>query len=80
PRNTRGQEGACESELYTDLSEAKALHRVRLPDGGYTREQALTSSFWEYLEGIAKKAASQEENIARLQRYIEELEKAIEGN
>lgn len=46
----------------------------------YTREQALTSSFWEYLEGIAKKAASQEENIARLQRYIEELEKAIEGN
>ena len=40
PRNTRGQEGACESELYTDLSEAKALHRVRLPDGGYTREQA----------------------------------------
>ena len=40
PRNTRGQEGACESELYTDLSEAKALRRVEIPDGGYSPEQA----------------------------------------
>ena len=40
PRNTRGQEGACESELYTDLSEAKALRRVEIPDGGYTAAQA----------------------------------------
>ena len=40
PRNTRGQEGAVESRLYTDLSEAKEL--VRIPNEGtvYTKEQA----------------------------------------
>ena len=41
PRNTRGQEGATESRLYTDLSEAKALRRVAVPAGGYTKEQAM---------------------------------------
>jgi len=41
PRNTRGQEGAVESRLYTDLSEAKALRRVPVPEGGYGREQAI---------------------------------------
>ena len=41
PRNTRGQEGPCETALYTDLSEAKALRRVEVPDGGYTPEQAI---------------------------------------
>ena len=40
PRSTRGQEGPCGSELYTDLSQAKALRRVPLPEGGYTKEQA----------------------------------------
>ena len=41
PRNTRGQEGATDSALYTDLSEAKALCRVAVPAGGYTKEQAI---------------------------------------
>ena len=41
PRNTRGQEGAVESILYTDLTEAKALSRVPLPEGGYSREEAI---------------------------------------
>lgn len=41
PRNTRGQEGAAESRLYTDLSAAKKLRRVAVPDGGYSREQAI---------------------------------------
>ena len=41
PRNTRGQEGATESRLYTDLSEAKALRRVAVPVGGYSKEQAM---------------------------------------
>ena len=41
PRNTRGQEGATESRLYTDLSEAKALRRVAVPEGGYSKEQAM---------------------------------------
>ncbi|MBR1456091.1 MAG: 4Fe-4S dicluster domain-containing protein [Oscillospiraceae bacterium] len=40
PRNTRGSEGAVESRLYTDLSEAETLSRVPLPAAGYTREQA----------------------------------------
>ena len=40
PRNMRGQEGACESRLYTDLSEAKALRRVEGGEDGYTKEQA----------------------------------------
>ncbi|MBO5556345.1 MAG: 4Fe-4S dicluster domain-containing protein, partial [Oscillospiraceae bacterium] len=41
PRNTRGQEGGLDSILYTDLSQATALHRVPRPVGGYTREQAI---------------------------------------
>ena len=41
PRNTRGQEGPVESRLFTALSEAKALRRVPLPEGGYSREQAI---------------------------------------
>ena len=41
PRNTRGEEGAVETNLYTDLSEAKLLQRVELPEGGYTKEQAV---------------------------------------
>ena len=40
PRNMRGSEGECESELYTDLSEAKALCRVGAGGDGYTKEQA----------------------------------------
>ena len=41
PRNTRGQEGAAESRLYTDLSEARELRRVPVPAGGYSKEQAM---------------------------------------
>ena len=41
PRNTRGQEGAVDSALYTDLSEAKALRRVAVPEGCYSKEQAI---------------------------------------
>ena len=37
----RGSEGACESKLYTDLSEAKALRRVPSDEEGYTKEQAV---------------------------------------
>ena len=40
PRNTRGSEGAIESRLYTDLSEASSLTRVPCPDGGYSAEEA----------------------------------------
>ena len=41
PRNMRGSEGACESKLYTDLSEAKALRRVPAGEDGYTKEEAV---------------------------------------
>ncbi len=41
PRNMRGSEGACESRLYTDLSEATALRRVPCGEEGYTKEQAI---------------------------------------
>ena len=41
PRNMRGSEGACESKLYTDLSEAKALRRVPSDEEGYTKELAV---------------------------------------
>ena len=41
PRNTRGQEGAVETSLYTDLSQAKELRREPLPSCGYSREQAI---------------------------------------
>ncbi|MBR2582714.1 MAG: 4Fe-4S dicluster domain-containing protein [Oscillospiraceae bacterium] len=41
PRNMRGSEGACESRLYTDLTEAKALRRVACGAEGYTKEQAI---------------------------------------
>ena len=40
PRNTRGQEGAVESRLYTDLSTAKKLRRVEAAGEGYTKEEA----------------------------------------
>ena len=40
PRNTRGNEGPCDSLLYTDLSVAQQLQRVDCPAGGYTKEQA----------------------------------------
>ena len=40
PRNTRGNEGPCDSLLYTDLSVAQQLQRVNCPAAGYTKEQA----------------------------------------
>lgn len=41
PRNTRGEEGASESKLYTDLSSAEKKQRVAVPPAGYTKEQAM---------------------------------------
>ena len=40
PRNTRGQEGAVESRLYTDLSAATELRRVEASGAGYSKEEA----------------------------------------
>ena len=40
PRNMRGSEGAVESRLYTNLSEAKALSRIPAAGQGYTAEEA----------------------------------------
>ena len=44
PRNTRGQEGAVESQLYTDLSAAKKLTRVPMSGAGYTQEEAVAEA------------------------------------
>ncbi len=41
PRNMRGQEGACESNLYTDLSGAKELRHIPPAGDGYTKEEAI---------------------------------------
>ena len=40
PNNTRGDEGAAESKLYTDLGMAKELKRVA-KNGAYTKEEAV---------------------------------------
>ena len=40
PRNMRGNEGAVESRLYTDLAEAEALCRVKKQGSGYTASEA----------------------------------------
>ena len=40
PRNTRGSEGAGESNLYTDLSTAEKRTQVPCPPSGYSKEQA----------------------------------------
>ena len=40
PRNMRGSEGAVESRLYTNISEAKALSRIPASGPGYTAEEA----------------------------------------
>ncbi len=44
PRNTRGQEGAVETRLYTDLTEAKALRRVEIPERGYGLDEAAAEA------------------------------------
>ena len=44
PRNTRGSEGAVESILYTDLTEASLLHRVDAAETGYTKEEAAAEA------------------------------------
>ena len=41
PRSTRGSEGAVESRLYTDLSEADALRRVVPAGMEYTKDEAI---------------------------------------
>ena len=44
PRNTRGQEGPVESQLYTDLSTAERLTRVPMNGAGYTPEEAASEA------------------------------------
>ena len=44
PRNTRGQEGPVESQLYTDLSVAEKLTRVPMNGAGYTPEEAASEA------------------------------------
>ena len=44
PRNTRGQEGAVETSLYTDLAAATALQREPVPPEGYSKEQAMAEA------------------------------------
>ena len=41
PRNTRGDEGAVSSKLYTDLTAATKTERVACDPDGYTKEQAV---------------------------------------
>ena len=41
PRNMRGNEGAVESRLYTDLTEAQQLARTEKTGLGYTAEEAV---------------------------------------
>lgn len=41
PANSRGEEGARESRLYTDMSEAVSSKRIPEPQEGYARESAL---------------------------------------
>ena len=41
PRNMRGSEGAIESRLYTDLSEARELQRIEKQSSGYSEEEAV---------------------------------------
>ena len=40
PATLRGEEGAVESRLYTDLSSAEASRRVSEPEGGYSAGEA----------------------------------------
>ena len=44
PRNNRGKEGASDSRLYTDLSEAVALRRVPKQGSKYTPEEAMAEA------------------------------------
>ena len=44
PRNNRGKEGASDSRLYTDLSEAVALNRIPKHGSGYTPEEAVAEA------------------------------------
>ena len=41
PNNTRGEEGATQSKLYTDLSEAEKLRRTAMAGKHYTKEEAI---------------------------------------
>ena len=44
PRNMRGNEGACESRLYTDLSEASELKRTPKGEDGFTADEAVAEA------------------------------------
>ena len=44
PDNTRGEEGAVETKLYTDLSAAKELKRIEKSAALYTKEEAMAEA------------------------------------
>ena len=74
--------GSALSAAYSLVSSLQAgvmLYSTQSPSTlFYTREQAMTSSFWEYLDGIIKNAAPREETLTKLQQYIDMLKKAME--
>ncbi|MDO5538605.1 MAG: 4Fe-4S dicluster domain-containing protein [Eubacteriales bacterium] len=41
PDNSRGEEGSCETKLFTNLEDAKELRRVPVGEEGYSREEAV---------------------------------------
>ena len=44
PANMRGEEGPAETKLYTDMSEAKELSRVKKSGTVYTKEEAIAEA------------------------------------
>ena len=76
--------GRVVSPTFSIVSSQQAgvlLFSTRSPSAlFYTREQLMTSSFWEYLNRFVTNAASREESAERLQQYIDKLEKAIKKN
>ena len=73
--------GRTVAPTFAILSSREAgalLYSTRSPAAlFYTREQYMTSSFWEYLNRYVNNAASPEESAERLQQYIDKLKKAI---
>jgi hypothetical protein len=65
--------------IVASLQAGVMLHSNQRPTTFfYTREQIITSSFCEYLNGFIKNAAPPEAAMARLQQYIDKLKRAIE--
>ena len=73
--------GKALSPTFSIISSREAgalLYSTRSPSAlFYTKEQYMMSSFWEYLNGFVKTAASPEESAERLLQYIEKLKNAM---